>query len=128
MKTILLFIFLLNFTMAKELAKITFPQKIHNQTFTLLFDEKKTTYQVLFIDEKNIQKSKFLSAQEAALLKAEITRLQWKSNYQNSKKSSPCTPYVIIKTENEKSQICQENGQASGQSFSLLNELNKKFQ
>jgi hypothetical protein len=129
MKKIFFFIFLLNFSglsyanSEQVIAITTFKNNSSFHQYTLLKDQKKSAFELVFKDIQKMPIARTISTAQAELIKNEATRIVWNAEYRKPANNPLCSKYANISLGTEKTNVCAENQKATGMAYGFLNSL-----
>ena len=131
MKIVILFVFFSSFSLWSEKISIKKQLEVHftksHQTHRYILANQGDRYSISFKDDKKKVQTRPLSPVLAKKIESEGVRILWENKYRNPTFFANCVSYVKIKTQNNKTTICAQNGAMVGRSFGFLNSLYKLF-
>lgn len=100
----------------------------HRYWLTEVREPKRAFYQLHFEDQNRRKRSRILTNAQANQILAQATQIVWDAQYLSSReRTKRCTPYALLSTAGERSQICIEHRKAANQSYSLFNTVKRYF-
>ncbi len=98
--------------------------KLHNYLIEKISDEK---YVLYFTDQNKKPKRYDLSKDEYQNISYKANKIIWENLYRKPATVKKCLPYATIKNNFDSILVCQQNIQATANTFVLLSYLNKLY-
>lgn len=106
---------------------ITFKNGSAFHRYTLVKENGKAGFKLIFIEDKKKPVAKLVSKSQADFVKNEATRIIWNAEYRKPANAQRCSEYVNISSGNEKANVCAENRKATAMTYGLLNSVSHLF-